>query len=115
MKLRVLLPLLLCVAALQAAARPNVVLINADDLGYGDLGCYGHRVIRTPNLDKLASQGLRFTQFYAPSALCSPSRAALLTGRTPYRTGIKSWIRENSGVYLHASEITIATLLKRAG
>lgn len=114
MKLRVLLPLLLCVATLHAA-RPNVILINTDDLGYGDLGCYGHRVIRTPNLDKLASQGLRFTQFYAPSALCSPSRAALLTGRTPYRTGIKSWIPGNSGIYLHNSEITIATLLKKSG
>jgi arylsulfatase A-like enzyme len=114
MKMRILLPLLLCIVTLQAA-RPNVVLINTDDLGYGDLGCYGHRVIRTPNLDKLASQGLRFTQFYAPSALCSPSRAALLTGRTPYRTGIKSWIPGNSGIYLHTSEVTIATLLKRSG
>ena len=114
MKLRLLMPLLLWVVTLHAA-RPNVVLINVDDLGYGDLGCYGHRVIRTPNLDKLASQGLRFTQFYAPSALCSPSRAGLLTGRTPYRTGIKSWIPGNSGIYLHKSEITLAALLKRSG
>jgi arylsulfatase A-like enzyme len=114
MNLRVLLLLLACVATLQAA-RPNVVLINADDLGFGDLGCYGHRIIRTPNLDKLASQGLRFTQFYAASALCSPSRAGLLTGRTPYRTGVKSWIPDNSGITLHKSEVTLAALLKGAG
>jgi arylsulfatase A-like enzyme len=97
------------------AARPNVVLIYVDDLGYGDLACYGHPVIKTPHLDALAAGGLRFTQYYAPSALCSPSRAGLLTGRTPYRTGIKSWIPEASGIYLHKSEITLATLLKRAG
>lgn len=114
MILRVLLPVLWCAATLHAA-RPNVVLINADDLGYGDLACYGHPVIRTPHLDALAAAGLRFTQFYAPSALCSPSRAALLTGRTPYRTGIRSWIPARSGIHLHRSEITLATLLRRAG
>lgn len=102
-------------AATLRAAPPNVVLINADDLGYGDLRCYGHAVIETPNLDRLAGEGLRFTQFYAPSALCSPSRAALLTGRTPYRTGIKSWIPDGSGGFLHAQELSLATLLKRAG
>jgi len=59
--------------------------------------CYGHPIIKTPHVDGLAAEGLRFTQHYAPSALCSPSRAALLTGRTPYRTGIKSWIPEGSG------------------
>lgn len=114
MKRRTLILALLCTVTLHAA-RLNVVLINVDDLGYGDLGCYGHRVIRTPHIDRLAEEGLRFTQFYAPSALCSPSRAALLTGRTPYRTGVKSWIPGNSGIYLHKSEITLATLLKRAG
>jgi len=105
----------LCVTAVLSAAPLNVVLINADDLGYGDLGCYGHPIIKTPHIDGLAAEGLRFTQYYAPSALCSPSRAALLTGRTPYRTGIKSWIPEGSGIYLHKEEVTIATLLKRAG
>ena len=105
---------LLSASALHAAPL-NVVLINTDDLGYGDLGCYGHAVISTPNIDRLAADGMRFTQFYAPSALCSPSRAALLTGRTPYRSGIKSWIPDGSGIFLHKQEITIATLLKRAG
>jgi arylsulfatase A-like enzyme len=112
---RCILLLGILLAAALHAARPNVVLIVVDDLGYGDLGCYGHPVIRTPHLDALAAQGLRFTQFYAPSALCSPSRAALLTGRTPYRTGIKSWIPDGSGIYLAKTEITLATLLKRAG
>jgi len=102
-------------AAGLGAAPLNVVLINADDLGYGDLHCYGHAVIDTPNIDRFAAEGMRFTQFYAPSALCSPSRAALLTGRTPYRTGIKSWIPDGSGIYLHKQEVTLATLLKRAG
>ncbi len=106
---------MLALAATALAARPNVVLIYVDDLGYGDLGCYGHPVIKTPHLDTLAAEGLRFTQYYAPSALCSPSRAALLTGRTPYRAGIKSWIPDGSGIFLHKSEITLATLLKRAG
>lgn len=94
---------------------PNIVLIYTDDLGYGDLGVYGHHTIQTPNIDQLAADGLRFTQFYAPSALCSPSRAGLLTGRTPFRTGIESWIPENEDVQLGPREITLATLLKRQG
>ena len=98
-----------------ASQSPNVLLIYADDLGYGDLGCYGHPVIQTPHLDQLAADGLRFTQHYSPSALCSPSRAALLTGRTPYRTGVQSWIPEDTGIYLHKQEITLADLLKEQG
>lgn len=101
--------------AAHAADRPNILLIYVDDLGYGDLGSYGHPVLRTPNIDSLASDGLRLTNYYAPSALCSPSRAGLLTGRHPYRTGIKSWIPEDSGVYLRDAEITIAEVLKEAG
>lgn len=100
---------------LAEATSPNVLLIYADDLGYGDLGCYGHPVIQTPHLDQLAAEGLRLTQHYAPSALCSPSRAALLTGRTPYRTGIQSWIPEDTGIYLHKQETTVAELLKEKG
>lgn len=105
----------LSVGSAWGAERPNVVLINCDDLGYGDVGCYGHPVVRTPHIDTLAREGLRFTQHYAASALCSPSRAALLTGRTPYRTGIKSWIPDGSGIFLGKQEITLATLLRRAG
>ncbi|MDH3273295.1 MAG: sulfatase-like hydrolase/transferase [Gammaproteobacteria bacterium] len=101
--------------ATHAADRPNILLIYVDDLGYGDLGSYGHPVLRTPNIDSLATDGLRLTNYYAPSALCSPSRAGLLTGRHPYRTGIKSWIPEDSGVYLRDAEITLAEVLKEAG
>jgi len=94
---------------------PNVVIIYADDLGYGDLAIYGHHTIQMPNLDQLAREGVRLTNFYAPSPLCSPSRAGLMTGRTPFRTGIRSWIPEGTNVQLEAQEITIATLLKREG
>lgn len=107
--------LLLFVAVNALAGRPNVLLVYVDDLGYGDTGVYGHPVVRTPNIDQLAADGIRFTQFYAPSALCSPSRAGLLTGRTPYRTGVQSWIPDNSRVTLHADEVTIAQLVKGAG
>jgi arylsulfatase A-like enzyme len=94
---------------------PNIVLIVADDLGYGDLGSYGHQVLETPALDRLASEGLRFTSFYAASPLCSPSRAALMTGRVPYRSGILSWIPPDSDMQLGPREVTLATLLRKAG
>ena len=97
------------------ADQPNILLIYVDDLGFGDLGHYGHPVIRTPHVDALAADGMTFNNYYAPSALCSPSRAAVLTGRTPYRTGIKSWIPEDSGVFLKAEEITLAEVLKAEG
>lgn len=95
--------------------RPNILLIYVDDLGYGDLPSYGHPTIKTPNLDRLAAEGIRATAYYAPSALCSPSRAGLLTGRHPVRTGIINHIPKESGTYLPRSEITIASLLKDAG
>ena len=95
--------------------QPDIVFILADDLGYGDLASYGHRHIKTPHLDKLAEEGIKFTDFYSPSPLCSPSRAGFLTGRTPYRTGIKSWIPQGEAIYLHQEEKTIATLLKEQG
>ncbi len=97
------------------ASRPNFVVVLADDLGYGDLGCYGSREVLTPHLDRFARQGVRFTRCYAAAANCSPSRAGLLTGRTPYRLGIYTWIPFGSPVHLRRSEVTVATLLKRAG
>ena len=70
------------------ASRPNVVIVFADDLGYGDLGCYGNKSARTPNLDRMAAEGTRWTSFYVPQAVCSASRTALLTGCYPNRLGI---------------------------
>jgi arylsulfatase len=103
------------VARAATAARPNVVIFLADDLGYGDLGCYGNPVIRTPNLDAFARQGVRLTQCYAASAVCSPSRSAILTGRTPMRNGVYTWIEGGSEVHLRASEIALPKLLKGGG
>ena len=68
--------------------KPNIILINTDDLGYGDLGCYGGAVIKTPHIDSLASGGIRFTDFHSSDSVCSPSRAGLLTGRYPRRMGL---------------------------
>lgn len=94
---------------------PNLVLILADDLGYGDLASYGHLIVKTPHIDRLAQEGIRFTQYYAPAPLCSPSRAGLLTGRQPYRTGIRSWIPTGADVHLGRNEITLAHLLQNKG
>src|SRR5215470_2421985 len=69
--------------------RPNLVFILADDLGYGDVGCYGQRIVKTPNIDRLAAEGMRFTQFYAGSPVCAPSRCVLMTGK---HTG-HAWVR----------------------
>ena len=98
-----------------SAAAPNFVVVLCDDLGYCDLGCYGNQVIRTPNLDRFAQDGMRLTQCYAGGANCSPSRCALLTGRTPYRCGIYNWIPAGSPVHLRRSEVSVATLLQTAG
>ncbi|MBN1341336.1 MAG: sulfatase-like hydrolase/transferase [Phycisphaerae bacterium] len=98
-----------------AAKRPNVVVILCDDLGYGDLGCYGHPVIKTPCLDNLASEAMKLTDCYAAAPVCSPARAGMLTGRTPYRSGIYDWIPEGSPMHLQAGEITVAKLLKSVG
>src|SRR5688572_1006865 len=89
---------------------PNFVFLLCDDLGYGDLACYGHEKIKTPNLDRLASEGLRFTDFYAPAPVCSPSRAGFMTGRTPSRAGIYDWIPNESPMHLRREEITVAKL-----
>ncbi len=94
-----------------AAARPNIVFILADDLGYGDLGCYGQEWIRTPNLDRLAAEGMRFTQCYAGSTVCAPSRSCLMTGQ---HTG-HTWVRGNDRVPLRPEDVTVAEVLKAAG
>jgi len=93
---------------------PNFVIVLADDLGYGDLGCYGNSNIQTPHLDRFAAEGLKLTACYAASANCSPARAGLITGRTPARVGIYNWIPMGSPMHLRKSEVTIATLLERA-
>lgn len=103
--------------------KPNVILILADDLGYNDVSCYrnsnfdGHYenapTSQTPNIDLLADQGMRFTDFYTGAAVCSPSRASLITGRNSTRVGIYNWIPENGPMHLRSDEITIAELLKK--
>lgn len=101
------------------ADKPNIIIIFADDLGYGDLGCFGHPTIRTPNLDRMAAEGMKLTQFYVAECVCTPSRAALLTGRLPIRTGMCSDSRRvlfpNSGGGLQDSELTIAEAIKEKG
>ncbi len=98
-----------------AADRPNFVVMVADDLGWGDLGSYGHPEIRTPNLDRLADEGLRFTDAYAAAPVCSPARTGLMTGRIPSRVGIYDWIPPGSDVHLPLEETTVAELLRDAG
>jgi arylsulfatase A len=94
--------------------KPNIILIYMDDMGYGDLECYGHPLIKTPHLNQLASEGIRFTSFYAPAAVCTPSRAGLLTGRYPVRNAPFNFGPEST-TGLPVSEITIADVLKEAG
>jgi arylsulfatase A-like enzyme len=108
---------LLLFLALQAHAAPvNVILINCDDLGYGDLGCYGAKDIRTPHLDRMAAEGTRFTDFSVTSALCTPSRAALMTGKYPGRVGLATGVlRPDAQTGLANSETTLAEIFKKAG
>lgn len=98
-------------------SHPNVVIILCDDLGYGDLACQGHPAISTPNIDEFAQQGLRLTTMYAAAPMCSPSRAGLLTGRSPHRSGIFDWIPHDgsSDVHLRRGEFTIAQGLQSVG
>ena len=113
-----LFAVVLCVPLLAEAdddPQPNFVVFLTDDQGWGDLGCYGHPLIKSPNLDRFADEGLRLTQCYAACSVCSPSRSSILTGRTPYRNGVWRWIPGGSQYHLRQSEITIATLLKNRG
>jgi arylsulfatase A len=101
--------------SLSAQTQPNVVILLADDLGYKDVGCYGGPV-KTPAIDQLAREGVRFTDFYSGCAVCSPSRATLLTGRHHIRTGVYSWIHdEGQNSHLLLNERTIAEILKDRG
>ncbi|MBN2473210.1 MAG: arylsulfatase [Pirellulales bacterium] len=94
-----------------AAERPNVIYIMADDLGYGDLGCYGQKQIRTPNLDKLADEGMKLTDYYAGCTVCRPSRLVLWTGRHTGHTPINS----NASYVFKPEDVTVAELLHQAG
>ena len=98
-----------------AARKPNVVFILADDLGWAELGCYGNSFNETPHLDRLAEEGLRFTHAYAAAPVCSPYRAALLTGQHPARVGILDYLRPNSSNALPVSQITLPEMFKRNG
>ena len=110
-------------ACAETPERPNFIVILCDDLGYGDLGCYGHPVIQTPHLNQLARTGIRLTDCYSTAPVCSPSRVGLLTGRSPNRAGVYDWIPPASKprpdrrdqVHMQRGEATIATQLKKAG
>jgi arylsulfatase A-like enzyme len=112
---------LLHAGAPATADRPNVVVILTDDLGYGDLGCYGHPTFRTPHIDRLAATGARLTQFNSPAPYCAPTRASLLTGRYPFRHGLTGnpapdgQRPEEDLLHLPTGEITLAQLLRQAG
>lgn len=110
--------LLLISGVVSAADRPNFVVIFCDDLGYGDLSCYGHPTIQTPHLDTMAAEGTRATQFYVAASVCTPSRAALLTGRYPVRTGLwgkRRVLFPDSVGGMPDRELTMAELLRDAG
>ncbi len=108
-----------CLAAAEAAAaptaRPNIVLILADDLGFGDLGCYGATRIKTPNIDRLAAQSLRFTDAHATSATCTPSRYALLTGEYPWRRSGTGILPGNAALIIEPGRVTLPAMLQQAG
>lgn len=100
---KAMLPAFLASTAITAGAqieevRPNIIFILADDMGYGDLGCYGNEIIKTPHIDKLAEEGIRFTQNYAGSAVSSPSRCALLTGKHTGHTTIRDNFAQEGGL-----------------
>jgi len=105
-----------CLASNRGLRRPNVVLINADDLGFGDLGCYGATKVKTPNIDRLAAQGRRFTDAHSASAVCTPSRYALLTGEYPYRKkSLWGPVMLKSPLVVDPDQFTLGDLMKGAG
>jgi arylsulfatase A-like enzyme len=112
----VLLFLASLVTNLQAAERPNVIIIYTDDQGTVDLSCYGTTDIHTPHIDSLASRGVRFKQMYSPSAICSASRAGLMTGRFPPRAGVPGNVSSEEGVAgMPTGQFTLAEMMKDAG
>lgn len=115
--LRLLLALFwACPVLLSAVERPNIIVILVDDQGYYDLGCYGATEVETPRIDRLAGEGIRFTDYYAAAPICSPSRAGLLTGCYPRRIGMETWVqRADSNRGIHPDEITLAELFRANG
>jgi arylsulfatase A len=98
--------------------KPNVIVIYADDLGYGDLGCYGATKVKTPHIDRLAREGRRFTDAHSPSAVCTPSRYGLLTGEYPFRQGKKgTWgpLSHTSGLISDTDKLTLGKLFNEEG
>jgi arylsulfatase len=117
-KILLLLPLaflLQSAVSFNASKTPNIVLIFMDDMGYGDLSCYGASTYRTPNIDKLAAEGIRFTNFMSAQAVCSASRAGLMTGTYPNRIGVSGAFFPNAGVGIADEETTMAEMLKQKG
>ena len=102
-----------------AADSPNIIIILVDDMGYGDLGCFGNPTIRTPSLDRMASEGQKWTSFYAGAIVCTPSRAALITGRHAIRSGLvsdRTWVLPaNAAAGLADEEVTLAEVLRSRG
>lgn len=99
----------------EKTARPNFIQILTDDQGWGDLGSYGHQFIQTPHIDRLAAEGIKFTDAYSGGSVCSPSRAAILTGRTPLRNGVFRFISSDHFCHLPAEEVTLPQLLREEG
>ena len=95
--------------------RPNFVQILTDDQGWGDLGSFGHPFMKTPHIDKLAAEGIKFTHCYSADSVCSPSRAAILTGRTPFRNGVYRWVPASHFCHLPKREVTLPQLLRKNG
>ena len=101
-----------------AAERPNLIFIMADDLGYGDLGCYGQRVIKTPRLDQMAAEGMKFRQFYAGNTVCAPSRSVLMTGQHMGHTEVRGNAPNDQNMLVQSlrdEDITVAEVLRTAG
>ena len=95
--------------------KPNFIQILTDDQGWGDLASFGHPFIQSPHLDRLAGEGIKFTHCYAADSVCSPARAAILTGRTPYRNGVYRWFPPNHFLHLPTDEVTLPQLLRENG